>query len=212
MKNEQIVLSIETAVRGGSISLLKGEREIDFWLGTNKVSKAEDILEQISVLLAKNKVEKHQIDLITVSHGPGSMTGIRIGIALAKGLKKSLDCLMKSVSVLDALHLKAKFESSENTIISAVPVNSSHIGWQIYKSVGLVKNSTEPPNCSTKEIFISELKAQRKFVLVIQQHLYEQLIDLLKNGKQSTIQTLPEINLARWIGLLGKKEREESVK
>jgi len=206
MKNEQIILSIETGVCGGSISLLKGHTEIDYWVGTDKVSKADDILEQISELFTKNNVKKHQIDLIAVSSGPGSRTGIRIGLALSMGLKKASDCLLINVPVLKAMQLKVKLEGSENTVIAAVPISSSQIGWQIFKSDNSKETFVGQPYYSTTEAFIKELKPLKNSVLVVQENLYVEINNLLINTRHSSIRVDTENNLARWVGLLGKQK------
>ena len=51
--------------------------------------QAEHLFEVIEDALKKAKIEKTQIDLIVVGIGPGNFTGIRIGLAAAKGLALS---------------------------------------------------------------------------------------------------------------------------
>jgi len=87
-----IILSIETTSKVGRLSLFDGATEIDFWAGNNKASKAEDVLEEISNLLKKNNIEKKYISSIIVSKSSGSSTGIKIGLAIAKGLKTAINC------------------------------------------------------------------------------------------------------------------------
>ena len=108
MKFEKnIILSIETTFEGGSLALYKGETEIDSWSGTKQVSKAEDILEQISELLKKNKIEKKHLQLIAVSDGSGSSTGAKIGLAIAKGLGDALAVKVVKLSVSESQLFKA---------------------------------------------------------------------------------------------------------
>jgi tRNA threonylcarbamoyladenosine biosynthesis protein TsaB len=130
MNNDEIILSMETAIRGGSISILRGGREIDYWTGGGELPKSDDILYQISILLRKNNVEKREIRFIAVSTGPGSFTGLRIGLALARGLRRSLDCSIKGVSVLEALTLKTNYT---RFILTAIPFGNNQIYWQLFK-------------------------------------------------------------------------------
>ncbi len=118
-KIKNIVLSIETSVEGGSLSLLENEKEVDFWQGSGSISKSEDILDELSKLLKKNTIERSQIRQIVISRGPGSFTGTRIGLATALGLKKSLECGICGVSVLEAMTLKADWN---NSILTAIPI------------------------------------------------------------------------------------------
>ena len=59
-----IVLAIESAVCGGSISLLRDGRETANWIGSESVSKAENLLPNIDALLAANNVSRREIKLI----------------------------------------------------------------------------------------------------------------------------------------------------
>ena len=103
MEKSKIVLAIEAAIRGGSVSLLDGETEILSWHGVTLVSRAEDLLVNISGILEQSGFDKSQIDMIAVSNGPGSFTGIRIGLATALGLKNSLGIPCFGVSLLAAV-------------------------------------------------------------------------------------------------------------
>ncbi len=104
MKLERkIILSIETAIEGGSISIIEGENEIDFWQGIKEGLKAEEFLGEISKVLDKNKIEKKYIKSIIVSNGPGSSTGIKIGLATARGLGTALSCKVIEVSLLETI-------------------------------------------------------------------------------------------------------------
>jgi tRNA A37 threonylcarbamoyladenosine modification protein TsaB len=95
MNTKKIVLAIETGFAGGSISLLRNNVEIDKWSGSRAISKSEDVLDEISILLKKNKIERFEISSILISKKVGSLTGLRIGLALARGLSKSLNCQYK---------------------------------------------------------------------------------------------------------------------
>ncbi len=126
MDKKDFILSIETAVQGGSISLLQGVTELGGWVGTREVSKSEDILEETKNILERTGVEKKEIKRIVVSRGPGSYTGVRIGMAVGIGLSKALDCELIGVSALEAMLLANSRESidSGEEIITAVPIRT----------------------------------------------------------------------------------------
>lgn len=125
----KLTLSIETAVRGGSLSILEGGGEIGFWTGGANGCRAEEILEAIEQLFEENFVKRELIGLIAVSAGPGSATGIKIGLATARGLAAAFNCRLIEVSVLDALLLKANPET-EGEILTAVPVGKELFAWR----------------------------------------------------------------------------------
>lgn len=126
---EKIVLSIESAIQGGSISLLKGQNEIDFWVGTKSVSRSEDLLREISVLLNRNNINKTDIEMIAVSDSIGSQTGIRIGLSTSLGLGKVLNCEVKRIQTLAAM---ASFVKIEGRYGVAVSTNNQHITFQTF--------------------------------------------------------------------------------
>ena len=98
-----IVLALESAVSGGSISLIRDCAEIANHIGKSVMAKAEHLLVDIDALLKSNSLVVDDITLIAASAGPGSFTGIRIGIATALGLKTGLDAAMASESALKAM-------------------------------------------------------------------------------------------------------------
>ncbi len=128
-QNGQITLAIESAIRGGSISLIADELEIDNWIGSTDVSKAEDLLVDIDAMLRRNSLSIRDINHVAISAGPGSFTGIRIGIATALGLKTGLGIPMSSVSTMAAM---AEARSFDGQAIVAVPVGRNAICVQTF--------------------------------------------------------------------------------
>ncbi len=122
------ILAIESAVQGGSISLLKGDTEIDFRVGDAGISRAEDILAGIEEILKTNNIERSELDLIAVSTGPGSYTGIRIGIATAIGLKNALNINAAGVPVLTAMAVNL---APAGNVVAAVPIGKRDVCWRL---------------------------------------------------------------------------------
>ena len=132
MNNEHkkdLILAIETAVLGGSISLLRDGAEIGSISGGKDISRSEDLLVNIADILKKCDAGPHDIALIAVSTGPGSYTGIRVGIATALGLKNSLNIECVGVEVLGSMRMAAV---GDEQIICAVPIGRDEVCWQAY--------------------------------------------------------------------------------
>lgn len=98
-----VTLSIEAAVGGGSISLFQDNEELSTWCGDTQVSRAEDILPAIDHLLRDRSLTIADLAAVCVSAGPGSFTGIRIGLATALGLATGLRVPLMSVNLLRAM-------------------------------------------------------------------------------------------------------------
>lgn len=118
MKNKrQIVLALETALFPGSVSLFEGTQEIDFRVGAAEISRSEDLLPIVSDLLKRNQIHQKEIDLIGISIGPGSFTGVRVGLATAKGLAMGIGCACGGVSTLEALAVSAEKKGKIRSVI-----------------------------------------------------------------------------------------------
>lgn len=106
------ILSIETSTTNCSVSLSKnGETLLLKEDYGNNYSHAERLHVFIDETLREAKIERRQLNAIAVSKGPGSYTGLRIGVSAAKGLCYALDIPLISISTLEALAHQVKPES-----------------------------------------------------------------------------------------------------
>jgi len=98
------LLNIETATKNCSVSLAKdGETIALKELNDGGYSHAEKLHEFIKVVLEKGNISMSDIDAIAVSKGPGSYTGLRIGVSAAKGLCFALNIPLISINTLHSL-------------------------------------------------------------------------------------------------------------
>lgn len=123
----ETILSIEAAIAGGSISLIRDGDEIGHWIGTGNVSRAEELLGDIDRLMREKDIGRADIGLVAVSAGPGSFTGIRIGIATALGLKNGLGVELASVSALEAMLIASGLTGR---VTAVVPVGRGSVCMQ----------------------------------------------------------------------------------
>jgi tRNA threonylcarbamoyl adenosine modification protein YeaZ len=128
---EKLILGLETGLDGGSVSLVRNGKTIAFERGTGGVSKSEDLLELIENLLDGNGIGKGEIKKIVVSDGPGSPTGIRIGLALARGLSAALNVEVYYCSILHAL---AKRADRKGKILTAVRTEKGGVFLRVYRN------------------------------------------------------------------------------
>ncbi|WP_047548149.1 tRNA (adenosine(37)-N6)-threonylcarbamoyltransferase complex dimerization subunit type 1 TsaB [Psychroserpens sp. Hel_I_66] len=99
-----IILNIETSTTNCSVSLSKkGETLVLKEDNNRNYSHAELLHTFIDDVLKTAQIDKSQIDAIAVSKGPGSYTGLRIGVSAAKGLCYALEKPLISISTLHAL-------------------------------------------------------------------------------------------------------------
>ncbi len=196
-----IVLSIETGIAAGSISLLANGREIDFWAGAGKVSKSEDILEAIDKILSENNIKIQSITLLAISSGPGSFTGLRIGAALAKGLSKAVNCVVKAEPVLEAMVSKI---IGDGVFAAAVPFGKKQVCWQLLKknAKGFDSLFQNEPCIVGTNYFMANYKNIGADILILHQSLFEE-ITAANMGNPPPEKKISNAgnNLAKYIGL-----------
>ena len=116
-ENEGLILSIETATTTCSVALYRGQQplaEQNYRLENSHSSLLPGVIEDI---LKWARVKSRDLDAIAVSSGPGSYTGLRIGLSTAKGLCFALGIPLISVSTLDTMTETAKRWVPKNSLI-----------------------------------------------------------------------------------------------
>jgi tRNA threonylcarbamoyladenosine biosynthesis protein TsaB len=96
-------LALDTTTRAGSVALLDGDRVVEERAGDALRPHAERLPEEITALLSAHRATVSDVDLFAVAAGPGSFTGLRIGIATIQGLAFVGQRPVVAVSALAAL-------------------------------------------------------------------------------------------------------------
>lgn len=97
------ILAFDTSSVRGSVALLEG-KEMRAEIRLNSVeTHSKELLRSIEFLLERIGWKLDNLNLVAVGNGPGSFTGIRIGVATALGIAHSLSISFVEISGLDAL-------------------------------------------------------------------------------------------------------------
>lgn len=104
---QPLILAIETATRAGSVAVARGTELLASRTGEAASSHSTDLLENIDGVLKDARVELHDIDCFAVAIGPGSFTGLRIGLATAKSLAVATHRKCAAISTLAAVAFQA---------------------------------------------------------------------------------------------------------
>ena len=98
-----VILSLETATMCGSVAIVVAKRCVgEFSLQTGE-THSRRLLAAVDWLMLETGLTWTEIDAVAVSLGPGSFTGLRIGLATAKGLAMAADTKIIGVGTLDGL-------------------------------------------------------------------------------------------------------------
>ena len=97
------ILAFESSAGPASVSLCEDERQIACIWQNSGLTHSATLLPMAEQLLASCGTTLSQIDLFAVAHGPGSFTGLRIGVSTVKGLAQGLDRPCAGISTLEAM-------------------------------------------------------------------------------------------------------------
>jgi tRNA threonylcarbamoyladenosine biosynthesis protein TsaB len=101
-----LLIAIDTSGRNGSVALCRGDENSFTALQVMTVeggTYSARLMPVIAELLADQQLTKEQIDAFVVVSGPGSFTGLRVGLATAKGLCEVMHKPLLAVSMLEAV-------------------------------------------------------------------------------------------------------------
>ena len=93
-----LILAFDTATDVATSALVSDGEVVG-----ERTSRAVTVLEDLDALLRQAGARTRELEGLAVGIGPGSFTGIRIGLATARGLALALEVLVAGVSTLDAL-------------------------------------------------------------------------------------------------------------
>ncbi len=97
------ILCIETAEKFCSVALSRDGKCIDDLIEKSENAHAKSLTLMIESLLKRNNTSFDKLEAVAVSSGPGSYTGLRIGVSTAKGICWTKDLPLISIPTLDSL-------------------------------------------------------------------------------------------------------------
>lgn len=111
-----LILGIETATKICSVAISRDEKLLALKEIGGEYSHSENLNHFIELACAEAKITLNQLDAIAVSKGPGSYTGLRIGVSTAKGLCYGLDKPLIAIDTLKAMAVRLidSLSDSEN--------------------------------------------------------------------------------------------------
>lgn len=152
MDNPFLILSVETATLGGSVCVTRGESVLASVVGDPKVSHSNRLLREVSECLETARVSLSDIDLFVVVCGPGSFTGLRIGLATVKGFAATLG---RPCVGIPTLHVLARSAGPSSATIALLPAGRGEVFAQSLSvsPEGNVKEMDTPAHLAPLEVF-----------------------------------------------------------
>jgi tRNA threonylcarbamoyladenosine biosynthesis protein TsaB len=125
-----LILSIDTSGKNGSVALARGDADRFEVIASSPVEGgtfSAQLIPQIARLLSENSLKKSDIDAFAAATGPGSFTGLRIGLTAVKGLAEILHKPIAAVSVLEACVLKSGIKYDEARVFAALDAQRGEV-------------------------------------------------------------------------------------
>lgn len=159
-----ITLGIETATSVCGAALVRGGeclavREVD-----EGHVHAERLLPLIDEALREARIGTGDLGCIAVSIGPGSFTGLRIGLSVAKGLALAADIPLVAVPTLEALALRVVDAADGGEILAALDARRDEVYCQFFAVSGGGVRATGPPRDAPVQALHADMGERRLIV------------------------------------------------
>ncbi len=151
-----LMLAFESSAKPASVALLRDGELIAQYSQVTSLTHSRTLLPMAEDLLKNCEIGPGEIDLYAVAHGPGSFTGIRIGVSTVKGLAWASGKPCIGVSTLEAMAWNGI--SRGGYICPVMDARRS----QVYNALFKIKNGKPERLCDDRPISIEELAGEIK--------------------------------------------------
>lgn len=114
MLQKPLILAIETSSRIGSIAVGQGAELLDYSTFSAPLRHSAEIFPAIAGVLGRHRMTREAIDQVYISFGPGSFTGLRIAVTIAKAMHLANKAKIVAVNSLDTIAANLAEKSYQN--------------------------------------------------------------------------------------------------
>lgn len=194
-----LILSLDTSTENGSIAVLENDVLLGAVFLSQKRSYSQILIPSIDFMLNQLSLSLKDIEVFAVSIGPGSFTGIRIGVSCIKAFALALNKKIAPVSSLYALTYKLK-EIKNSFICPVIDAKKGEIFSSLYFFDGENFQAIIDEGCYNPSDFFSKLEKERIYFIGNGCEIWRKEIE--KNVKEAIF---PSFNnfLAEEVGKIG---------
>jgi len=156
-----IILNIDTAVQTASVCLADGEIILGEKINPVQKDSAAWLHMAIKELLADHKILLKDVKAIAISEGPGSYTGLRVGMAAAKGLCYALEIPLITISTLKMM-AAAALDIPADLYCPMIDARRMEVFTAVYDNA--LKEIINPHNLILKENSFEELLEKNRII------------------------------------------------
>lgn len=149
-----LILAFESSAKPASVALLQDGRLLSQYLQCSALTHSRTLLPMAEDMLKNAELSLADVDLLAVAHGPGSFTGIRIGVSAVKGLAWAGDKPCVGVSTLEAMAWNGS--SFEGYVCPVMDARRS----QVYNAIFKIENGVPVRVTEDRPIALEELEKE----------------------------------------------------
>ncbi|MDO5413658.1 MAG: tRNA (adenosine(37)-N6)-threonylcarbamoyltransferase complex dimerization subunit type 1 TsaB [bacterium] len=146
-----LILAFESSARAASVALVEDGRLISQYSQCSGLTHSRTLLPMAEDMLKNAELSLDKVDLFAVAHGPGSFTGIRIGVSTVKGLAWAADKPCVGVSTLEAMAWHGL--AAGGLVCPVMDARRS----QVYNALFQAENGKPVRLCEDRPIALSQL-------------------------------------------------------
>ena len=148
------ILAIDTSATAASVCLAGEDKILGSFYTNTALTHSQTLVPMVEQVLKTTQTDVDELDCIAVNAGPGSFTGVRIGVAAAKGIafKNNLPCV--SVSTLESMAYNML--GSDCVVCAVMDARCS----QVYNALFKISGDKVERLCEDRALALSELKPE----------------------------------------------------
>jgi len=151
-----LLLALDCSAKAASVALVKDDQLLAQYYQNSGLTHSRTLLPMVENILSNNELSISDVDCVAVSKGPGSFTGLRIGISTVKGLCWGRDIPCRGVSTLESMAYNLIHQ--EGLICCVMDARRN----QVYNALFLSDGKNLTRLCDDRAISTSELDAELK--------------------------------------------------
>ncbi|MBQ7341392.1 MAG: tRNA (adenosine(37)-N6)-threonylcarbamoyltransferase complex dimerization subunit type 1 TsaB [Oscillospiraceae bacterium] len=159
------ILAFETSAKAGSVALLEDGKLLGESYQNTGLTHSQTLMSMAEALLNHCGVTVQQVDAVAVAAGPGSFTGVRIGVAAAKGLAWGGEKPCYGVSTLEAMALSLGIY--EGIVCPVMDARRSQVYNALFSAEGGVLTRLQEDRAISLEDLKKELKNCEKPIFLV---------------------------------------------
>ncbi len=160
-----IILALESSAKAASVAISKDGQLLAQSYQLSGLTHSRTLLPMAEDLMKNAGLTVADIDCVAVAHGPGSFTGVRIGVSAAKGLCWGADKPAAGVSTLEAMAWNGEAAPEGSIICCAMDARRN----QVYNALFTFENGTPHRLCKDRAISLPELSEE---LTAFARHIY----------------------------------------